>query len=106
MKARIKLMRRKHFRRNEVLNFIKRRFPIDCDWTTGNCYYFAVILKARFPKGIIYYDPVDGHFLFGYKGEMYDYKGKNHNTRYLVEWDKYDEYDKNQKIRIIRDCIM
>ena len=27
----------------DILDFINRRFPIDkdCDWMTGNCYYFA-----------------------------------------------------------------
>ena len=30
---------------NQVEEFIQRRFPVDCNWTNGNCYYFAVILN-------------------------------------------------------------
>ena len=36
-----------------VLKFIKRRFPVDCNWLSGNCYYFAQILMARFPEAKI-----------------------------------------------------
>ena len=50
--------------REQVLEFIYRRFPDDCHWTDGNCYYFACILKARFEEGEIWYDAVDGHFVF------------------------------------------
>jgi hypothetical protein len=92
--------------REEVIDFIKRRFKKDCDWTCGNCYYFAVILKARFPKGTIYYDVVDGHFVFAYQGELYDYTGVIHKTMRLVEWNKFDDYDSNQKQVIVRDCIL
>ena len=31
----------------DVLEFIHRRFKKDNDWTTGNCYYFACILKEK-----------------------------------------------------------
>ena len=40
----------------------------------GYCYYFAVILKERF-KGDILYDPIEGHFLFYHKNELYDIRG-------------------------------
>lgn len=40
---------------NEVTEFIHRRFPDDCNWTSGNCYYFAVILQARFGGEKLYY---------------------------------------------------
>jgi len=92
--------------REEVIDFINRRFKKDCDWTCGNCYYFAIILKARFPEGIIYYDVLDGHFVFAYQGELYDYNGIIYKTMYLVEWDKFDDYDSNQKQVIVRDCIL
>lgn len=89
---------------NEIVEFIRRRFPVDCDWTTGNCYYFAVILQARFPDGQIVYDPIDGHFLFLYHDRLYDYKGKAKSRSYVL-WDDYDKYDALQKQVIIRDCI-
>ena len=48
---------------DKIEEFINRRFPSNCDWLEGNCYYFARILKMRF-KGEIWYDLVEGHFLF------------------------------------------
>lgn len=38
---------------NKIEEFINRRFPNDCNWLSGNCYYFAIILKDRFPEGNI-----------------------------------------------------
>lgn len=90
---------------NEILEFIKRRFSTDCNWTTGNCYYFATILLSRFPEGAIYYDVIDGHFCVKINNEYYDWNGF-----YIpiapIEWDKFDEYDSLQKQRIIRDCLL
>lgn len=91
---------------NEVLDFINRRFKKDCNWISGNCYYFAVILKERFPSGEIYYDVIDGHFLIKIDDVFYDYNGINDNEYYKVKWEEFDEYDSNQKQVIIRDCIM
>lgn len=91
---------------DEVLDFIKRRFPDDCNWLNGNCYYFAQILKIRFPHGIIFYDVINGHFIFQYNSKYYDLPGEIHPDGHLVEWDKFDRYDSLQKQRIIRDCVM
>ena len=30
--------------KKEILNFIEKRFPIDCNWMNGNCLWFAIIL--------------------------------------------------------------
>ena len=90
----------------EILDFIHRRFNKDCSWTTGNCYYFAMILLSRFPDGIIYYDVINGHFIFRYDLDYFDWTGKIYPSGYLVQWDKFDEYDSLQKERIVRDCIM
>lgn len=94
--------------KNNVLDFIQRRFRIDCNWTTGNCYYFAVILKDRFPEGKIYYDVILGHFLFCYQDVFYDWNGIVDliSTEHLKEWKKFDDYDSLQKKRIIKDCIL
>ena len=88
----------------QIVEFIKRRFPVDCNWLSGNCYYFAVILKARFPDGQIVYDPIAGHFLFYWHGSLYDYTGKV-ELRPCVRWSEYDDYDAAQKKIIVRDCI-
>ena len=89
---------------NEVLEFIQRRFPVDCNWKSGNCYWFSVMLHHKFPKSIIYYDVIDGHFCTKIDGVYYDWEGV-YTPIFPVEWDKFDEYDSNQKQIIIRDCI-
>lgn len=94
---------------DNVLEFIKRRFKDDCNWVTGNCYYFAIILKDRFPNGKIYYDVRCGHFVFKYQNQYYDWTGianLDGYFNYLVEWDEFDKYDSLQKERIVRDCIL
>lgn len=89
----------------EILEFIKRRFPVDCNWISGNCYYFSQILLSRFSSGSIWYDVISGHFVFQYEDKFYDWTGVVEPDGYLVEWDKFDEYDKLQYQVIIRDCI-
>ena len=97
--------------KDEVIEFIHHRFPVDNNWLDGNCYYFAKILHARF-SGIIYYDTVNGHFIY-YRTCMdksqegyYDYSGKiNPIEENLVEWDGYYDVDHLHWERIIRDCI-
>lgn len=93
---------------DEVLEFINRRFQKDCNWLDGNCYYFALILKDRFPEGRIWYNLVYGHFLFELGDKYYDFSGLlNPSMVYsAVPWDNMEVYDKLWKERIIRDCIM
>ena len=91
---------------SEILDFIKRRFPIDCNWCCQNCYYFCLILKDRFKSGKVFYDVVNGHFVFLYDEKFYDWTGLVEPDGYLVEWKKFDEYDAARKQRIVRDCIM
>lgn len=94
---------------NKIENFIKRRFPINCDWMEGNCYYFARILQMRF-SGEIWYDIIDGHFLFYKDGTFYDWTGirdeyELNKTDGLVKWPEYAEIDSAHFQRIVRDVI-
>ena len=91
---------------NSVLEFIQRRFKKDYNWLDGNCYYFAIILKDRFPEGKIFFDVINGHFVVEYQDELYDWGGIHHSNGLLVDWDSFDEYDSLLKKRIIRDCIL
>lgn len=90
---------------DDVLSFIQRRFYKDCNWTDGNCYYFALILKTRFPGGLIYYDVINGHFLYKYCDKYYDWTGIVNPVGKLVEWGKFGKYDAAQKKRITRSCL-
>lgn len=88
---------------NEVIEFIRNRFPNDCRWMTGNCYYFALILKERF-GGDICYDLVDGHFTCKIGNRYYDYTGVAKVTK-PFPWNEMKDYDELLYNRIIRDCI-
>ena len=100
----------------EILEFIERRFPITdwdyAEWMGQNCYYFARILKARF-KGEIWYDLVDGHFLFKQGDYFYDWTGcrleyqmdKPETVDNLVKWSTYKKIDPTHYERITRDVI-
>lgn len=94
--------------REDVIEFIKRRFPNDSNWLNGNCYFFATILKSRFPEGIIYYDVIVGHFVTEIDGVKYDWSGvvDESSENCYVEWDSFDEYDVKQKQSIIDGCIL
>ena len=98
--------------REKVLEFIYRRFPEDCHWTDGNCYYFAVILKARFPNGEISYDVVDGHFVFQLEDLFFDWNGTclqytidESLKEHLYKWSDFPKIDLEQYKRIIQDVI-
>lgn len=91
-----------------VLEFINRRFgATNANWKSGNCYYFALILADRF-GGNLYYDVINGHFLCKIDDYFFDYDGiyQPDEKDYLVEWNKFDEYDSIQKERIIKDVIL
>lgn len=93
----------------DVLEFIHRRFPVDCNWTTGNCYHFAVILQYCFPIYLIYYDYVPGHFIVGTrdKTKFYDYNGEYspEDISKIMTMDEIYDLDKLWWNRILRDCI-
>ena len=90
---------------NEVEEFIQRRFSVNCNWTSGNCYYFALILKDRF-NGTIYYNPIQGHFICRIGYDFYDYTGKVSEPPILYNWDYYKDHDELDYQHIVRDCCM
>lgn len=97
----------------EVLGFIERRFKQDCNWKTGNCYYFAVILATRFENydPVLYYDTVDGHFLCRINNIFYDWSGAvafsdEYVSKYIMRWVDLREEDPIWGDRIVRDVIL
>lgn len=90
----------------EVLNFISNRFPVKCNWTNGNCYYFALILHDRFPNSAIYYDVIHGHFLTKIGDNYFDWLGVQYPIENdLVRWDEYQQIDPVHYNRIKRDVL-
>jgi hypothetical protein len=93
----------------QILEFIKRRFPSDSHWMDGNCFYFAQILKARF-HGDVVYDPIDGHFLFlASDNQLYDWTGRrvytNEERKKMSLWRDYPLKDSLHHDHIYRDCV-
>ena len=98
---------------NEILDFIHRRFCIDCNWKTGNCYYFALILKERFNKykPKLFYDAIDGHFLCQINNVFYDWTGianypHEYALKYIKNWETLKNADELYYSHIVRDVIM
>lgn len=94
--------------KEEVIEFLARRFPTDKDnnWLTGNCYYFALILKERF-QGEIYYDVIKGHFITKIEDSFYDYTGvySEEECSHFIKWSEFESYDNKQLKRVINSCI-
>ena len=90
--------------RVDILDFIKRRFSNDCHWIDGNCYYFSLILKSRFPEGTIMYDVIENHFTLEINNIYYDWTGVVTPTL-AIPWDEIEAYDSLEYQRIVRDCL-
>lgn len=72
-------------------------------FTSGCCYWFALILCGRFPEAVLMYDIVANHFVASINNRLYDITGDVTDKYTVVEWESYD--DELHKARIIRDCI-
>jgi hypothetical protein len=92
-------------KKDKVLDFIKRRFKQDCNWIDGNCYWFALILKKRFPKSVIYYLPIRGHFIIKYKGKFYDWNGIVEVEEKPIKLSKLKKKDDLWYLHLMRDCF-
>ena len=91
-----------------VLDFIHKRFQTDCNWMSGNCYWFAIILTHRFPQLILYYDPIEGHF---YSVDLnssiaYDYRGPHQLDPSFIRFNKLKVLDPVWYDRIIENCVL
>lgn len=84
---------------DEIIDFKNKRFPTDCKWLRENSYYFAVILKARFPAGRIYFDVSNSHFCFRINDKYYDWNGI-YVPFFPVNWEYYSEFDPSQYTKI------
>lgn len=103
---------------NEVLDFIHRRFPHDCNWLNGNCLWFAFILQKRFPNMEILYLPIQGHFITGLKvindtpqnsnikTVYFDWTGEIEPKEEVWSLSKIKEEDDLLYSHLIRDCLL
>lgn len=98
------------FTNDEILSFIKKfkfleKSTIEKLFTTGNCYYFAIILKERFKDGLVYYLPITNHFVWKYNGKYYDICGEYGTNEQAYEWESFKILNPSYAKRIERDCI-
>ena len=91
--------------KSEILDFIKRRWAIDSNFCTGNCLWFATILKIRFPTLKIYYLPIEGHFIAGKDNTYYDWSGELELKEVPILFDYIKEKDPLWYSHLIRDCF-
>ena len=90
---------------NEIQQFITH-FDNDQRYMNGLCYWFAYILKGRFPDGEIYYDPIMNHFYFVYENNAFDVRGKVELPSKATPWHEYRDFDELHYQRVVRDCIL
>jgi hypothetical protein len=90
----------------QINSFVEKRFQQDCNWTNGNCFYFATILKTRFPELDIYYLPITGHFVVGSEDIYYDYNGEVEIAETPILFSDLQTSDPIYYARILRDCVM
>lgn len=86
------------YEESEIAKFIKERFPVDCDWNGKNSYYFAVMLKEKFPAGKILYNLRTKAFCFCNEG-IYTYSGKSNENYSRKDFLEYDEYSQKKGIK-------
>jgi len=91
---------------SEILGFIQRRFPMDCNWTNGNCWWFASILSARFPYLSVYYLPVEGHFIAGALNTYFDWTGQIFPEETPILFKELEKADELWAYRLYRDCVL
>lgn len=69
----------------------------------GYCYWFAYILKGRFPKAEIMYDQVLNHFTVSISGRQYDISGDVTGLFDAEPWTDFS--DELERKRVIKNCI-
>ncbi len=91
--------------KTEIVDFILRRWKVDCDWLNGNCYYFALILRERFNFLSIYYLPIQGHFVAGAQNTYFDWTGEVTLNEEPILLSELVEKEPDWAMRLMRDCV-
>lgn len=103
------------YTQDDILNFIynfkhrvNKEKELEDVFLNGNCYYFAIILKHRFPNMHIVYSQIDNHFMCLYDNRIYDIRGDITNNVMvcdLFSWEDYMYYDKLDYGRVVKYCV-
>ena len=84
------------------------------NFTSGNCYWFALILYERFVHNVLYseieimYNQIDGHFACRIKDNIYDITGKIDSKEYnnYGSWMQLQYTDPSLWRRVYFDCVI
>lgn len=103
------------YKSEEVLSFIDRFTKLSKNhdvidvFTSGCCYWFAEILRKRFPGSMIYYDPVMNHFVTAVNTDesnvMFDITGVADESEHYILWSFYQEDEPLDAERVRKYCI-
>ena len=103
------------YTQDDILNFIynfkhrvNKEKELEDVFLNGNCYYFSIILKHRFPNMHIVYSQIDNHFMCLYDNRIYDIRGDITNNVMvydLFSWEDYMHYDKLDYGRVVKYCV-
>lgn len=103
---------------NEFINDFKTHINISKEleelFTTGYCYYFALILQHRYADGEIYYLSNSNHWIFKLFDKFYDITGEiDMNTIDNDELNNWKDYcwsygvcEPENFMYLIQDCIL
>ena len=75
-------------------------------YLNGLCYWFAYILKGRFPNGEIWYDQIINHFYFVLDNAAFDIRGQVALPKTAMRWNEYETYDFLDYQRVVKYCIL
>ena len=100
-------------RNQEILDFINHFRGATDTFSNGCCYWFARILKDRFPRQDwddfdpeIMYTQIDNHFGCLIDGIIYDVTG---DVTYKYKWERWCDIEYKDELlykRIVRDCVL
>lgn len=90
---------------NQIEKFIAL-FDNDEKYMNGLCYWFAYILKGRFPQGEIWYDQIENHFYYIIEAIAYDVRGAVDLPTTAKRWDEYKNCDLLDYQRVVKYCVL
>lgn len=101
------------YKKQDIIDFIdnfkkQNKQVLEKVFTEGNCYYFAIILKNRFPEISIVYSQINNHFMCLYDNHIYDIFGditNNVEVRDLYLWETYKNVDFIDYSNVVKYCI-
>lgn len=90
---------------NKIEEFISL-FNNDDKFMNGLCYWFAYMLKGRFPNGEIWYNQIENHFYFVVNNKAFDVRGEVELPSTAIRWSEYANYDELDYQRVVKYCVM